>query len=108
MSKVKKVVGDIPNAVVSTGYGPAYLVYDFHISRVEGKLLTLIEGLGLRDSQEKAVKDLTRDIVQSLYRDTKYIYGEAVSVAIDKQDEITLGGTVGLASPTPPNYTPTF
>lgn len=105
MSKGTKSIK--PDSSPAIGYASGYIVFDYNISRVEGKLLTLIEGLGLRDSQEKAIKDLTRDIVQSLYRETEYVYGEAIQAAFEKQHEITLGGTVGMGS-TPPNYTPAF
>lgn len=87
------------------GHKSGYLVYDFQIGRVEGKLLTLIETLGLHESQEKATKDLTRDIVQSLYRDTQYLYGQAVYAALEKQDELKASG---VGENLPPNYTPAF
>jgi hypothetical protein len=41
----------------------AYVIEDYLISRLEGRLLTMIESIGLKDTQEKAVKDLVRSEV---------------------------------------------
>lgn len=48
------------------GWGSGYIIQDHQISHLEGKLLTLIESMGLKDSQEKAVKDMVRTHVWEL------------------------------------------
>jgi hypothetical protein len=40
-----------------------YLIDNFEIKQIEGKLLTIVESIGLPDTQEKAVKGLVRQAV---------------------------------------------
>lgn len=42
------------------GYGQAYVISPSAISALEGRLLTLVETMGLRESQENAVKSLVK------------------------------------------------
>ena len=59
-------------------------IYDYQIQSLEGKLLTFIESLGLKDSQEKSAKDIFRDIFyQVMYFETEYIGGEFLNIAIE-------------------------
>ncbi len=53
------------------------IVYDYEIQSLEGRLLTFIESLGLRESQEKSAKDIFREIFyDGLYQRTLYVRGE--------------------------------
>ncbi len=52
---------------------PGWLIHDYAIQHLEGKLLTLIESWGLKDSQEKAVKDLVRQEVWSVIHGAEYV-----------------------------------
>lgn len=64
------------------------VVYDYQISQLEGRLLTLIESLGLRESQESAVKDMLKGIVREImYTESTYVFGEYLHEAIQKQRE---------------------
>lgn len=47
-------------------YSSGYVVNDYQVQHLEGRLLTLIESIGLKDTQEKAVKDLVRNEVWML------------------------------------------
>lgn len=76
-------------------------IYDYQIGSLEGRLLTLVEGLGLRESQENAAKDMLKSILRTaLYIDTTYVYGNYLNEAIKKSREdqdngagVTSGGT---------------
>lgn len=47
----------------STPDNVIYVIRSWAIQNLEGKLLTLIETLGLRETQEKAVKDMIRPLI---------------------------------------------
>ena len=42
------------------GWGPGYVIEQGETSRLEGRLLTLIEAIGMPDKQEEALKGLIR------------------------------------------------
>jgi hypothetical protein len=50
-----------------------FVIWPYEVGDIEGKLLTIVESIGLPESQEKAVKGLVRqalwDIVDKPYRD---------------------------------------
>lgn len=48
------------NAIIGHLYEGGYIVTDAQLSYLEGRLLTLVDSWGLKDSQEKAGKDLLR------------------------------------------------
>lgn len=84
MSKPKIVAMETP-AGVSVG---GYVVYEYDVKNLEGKLLTLIESLGLKDTQEKSVKSLFKDILyRSLYLDTIFVQGNILNEALKKNYE---------------------
>lgn len=63
----------------------ARVVYDYQIQSLEGRLLTFIESLGLRESQEKSAKDVFREIFYSgLYRELVWVRGEDIGPVVDK------------------------
>ena len=51
---------------VAPSYGWCYGIQEYQLSHLEGRLLTLMESLGLRDTQEKAIKDLVKNEVWNL------------------------------------------
>jgi len=51
---------------VNPSYGWCYAIQEYQLSHLEGRLLTLMESLGLRDTQEKAIKDLVKNEVWGL------------------------------------------
>lgn len=68
-------------------------IYDYQIGSLEGKLLTLLESFGLRESQENAAKDMLKSILRtSLYIETTYVYGEFLNPAIQKSVELQRNG----------------
>lgn len=48
-------------------YGWGFILGEGDKSFIEGRLLTFLESLGLKDSQEKAAKDILRQEVQSWF-----------------------------------------
>ncbi len=65
MSMEKTVIKSSSNEQASYGYG--FVVNEGDRAYMEGRLLTFLESLGLKDSQEKAAKDLLRQEVQSWF-----------------------------------------
>lgn len=61
-------------AGLQASYGPAYVIPVHSVSYMEGKLLTIIETMGLKEVQEKAVKDLVRQAIwNSIMNESVYI-----------------------------------
>lgn len=59
------------------------VIYDYQIRELEGRLLTFIEMLGLRESQEKSAKDVFRDMFyKGLYQETIWIRGEMLEPVV--------------------------
>ena len=76
------------------GYEGAYLIHDWSIKNLEGRLLTMVESWGLKDTQEKSVKDLVRQEVWSLITPCFYVGGEDVTALHEKYPNNTqVGGT---------------
>lgn len=74
----------MPTGVATDGR----VIYDYQIGELEGKLLTLIDSLGFDENREKATKDLLKGFLrQSLYCETRYVFGEFLNEAIKKQIE---------------------
>lgn len=68
----KKIDGGSANP-----HSDCYVVYDGSVGNLEGRVLTIIESLGLKDSQEKAVKDLLRnEIWQWTNAVSSFVWGE--------------------------------
>ncbi|MBC9882165.1 hypothetical protein G8O24_33090 [Bradyrhizobium sp. INPA01-394B] len=92
----RKAKGIAPGDVPSGDPMDGRVIYPFQISDLEGRLLTFIEGLGLRESQEKAAKDLFRDIYYTIMWDrTHYVDGRCLNEAIVKSDALRSGAQVG-------------
>lgn len=64
-----------------------HALYDWEVNTLIGRLLTLVESLGLRETQERAVKDLVRQEVSHLFS-CQGVDGEALNTAITKTTEI--------------------
>lgn len=59
-------MNDVPRGI--TGDGPAYVIFPTEIGNIEGRVLTVLESLGLPPTQEKAAKDLLRkSIWENIY-----------------------------------------
>lgn len=72
------------------------VIYDYQIGSLEGKLLTFIESLGLRESQEKSAKDVFKGIYYPvMYFETEHVWGEQLNKAIT---ESRARGAVGSGS----------
>lgn len=71
MSK-KNTSSTVPRSEPMTGY----MYWPYQASTLEGKLLTFVESLGFRETQEKAVKDIVRGIFYEFYKDVMYVEGE--------------------------------
>lgn len=70
-------------------------IYDYQIRELEGKLLTLIEGVGLGEKQDKAVKDMFRDIFyRAMYQETPLIAGEPLQFALNETRRQGIGSLV--------------
>lgn len=78
------------------------IIYDYQIGSLEGKLLTFIESLGLRESQEKSAKEMFKEIYyRQMYFETEYVGGEQLNKA--REDWIMENGERGprVASSSP-------
>lgn len=61
------------------------VIYDYQIQTLEGKMLTFIESLGLRESQEKSAKDIFRDIFyRSMYFELETVHDKYFNDPIEK------------------------
>lgn len=52
--------------ITINGYGTG------HFKRLEGKLMTLLESLGLKETQEKAIKDLVRGEIWHMWEHSSF------------------------------------
>lgn len=96
MSKQKKQDGLPPPS--SWGYG--YVFYENFPDQIIGKVLTLIEALGLPDKQEESVKSLVRQAIWNEVSDT------GISITPERHTEIRnlhyekkYGANIGGATP---------
>lgn len=62
---MSKIIKSSSNEQVGYGYG--FVLNEHDRGYIEGRLLTFLESLGLKDSQEKAAKDMLRQEVQSWF-----------------------------------------
>ena len=81
-------------------YSSGYILHDYAVQHLEGELLTFIESLGLRDSQEKAAKDIFRNIYyKAIYQSSQFITGEQANKVRTENEGI---GMSGAMTPVPP------
>lgn len=80
MSKEKMVIKSSSNE--QTGYGYSFVIGEGDRSYIEGRLLTFLESLGLKDSQEKAAKDLLRQEVSSWFYSNALGISSELSTAV--------------------------
>ena len=74
------------------------VIYEYQIRNLEGKILTFIESLGLRESQEKSAKDMFKEFFyRDMYMETAYVYGDLLQPAIKKSKEMQENGA-GVAT----------
>lgn len=72
--KLRNVMNN--NETPKVGYTGGYIVVESQFQHLEGRLLTLVEALGLRESQEKSVKDLIRSEVWQTLNPCFWINGD--------------------------------
>ena len=63
-------------------YGTGYAVTEGFIPTLEGQLLTLVESFGLKETQEKAAKDLVRQTIWKAVYGYAVVIGERTNTAI--------------------------
>lgn len=51
-----------------------YGFYEHQFSDLQGKLLTIIDALGLHEPQNKAVKDMVKSSLWEMYEHAKFMY----------------------------------
>lgn len=76
-------------------YESGYILDNYHIEHLTGRLLTLIEALGLRESQEKSLKDLVKQEVWKLTDGCFIIPGSARQELYDKYRPTATGSLPG-------------
>jgi hypothetical protein len=69
----------------TVGYGPAYVVHSEAPDFLVGRLLTIIEAVGLPQGQEKAIKDIIRSEVYGTINapTTVWINGDLTNIIKD-------------------------
>lgn len=86
--------------VNTVGYGSGYIIQEYSVQHLEGRLLTLLESLGLPDKQETAAKGLFRQEAWSLLNNAHYISNEQHSRVMEenaKLDQSRVGSTPARA-----------
>lgn len=68
-------------------FSSGYVITDDQIRHLEGRLLTLVESIGLKDTQEKAVKDLVRNEVWLLLSPCFIVSAEDHSLLREKYEK---------------------
>ncbi len=59
------------------------VIYDYQIQALEGRILTFIESLGLRESQEKSAKDIFRELFyRGMYNETLWVNGDMLGPVV--------------------------
>ena len=58
LSKVMQI--EVTSANNNKSFGHGYVVPQHVLDRITGRVLTLVEGMGLKDGQERAIKDLIK------------------------------------------------
>ena len=80
----------VPNDYVPTEYG--YMVWSWQISHVEGKLLTLIEALGLGEKQESAIKNQVKENLYYLFTQTHLLSPSKAFEIINMKEGVSQPG----------------
>jgi len=70
------------------GIPGAYAVQEEQINRLIGELLTIVDALGLRESQQKSAKDLVMQKVWSAFQSHDYVDGRVLVLYRDIQWQI--------------------
>lgn len=65
------------------GVGSCYLKNSETVEFLIGRVLTIIDTLGLKDKQDKSVKDLIKQEIRSYFREEDWINQELASVIVD-------------------------
>ena len=70
------------------GIGNGYVMPEHQISTLIGRLLTLIEALGLKELQEKSIKELVKQEVWGNVRDMQFIQGDLLTTVINIEERL--------------------
>lgn len=70
-----------------------YVIHDWSVGTLEGRLLTMVESWGLKDSQEKAIKDLVRQEVWKILEPCFVIAGTDLQNLVEKYAKDKSNGT---------------
>lgn len=68
-------------------FSGGYFYFPSQIDNIIGKLLTLAETLGLKDTQEKAYKDMVRNVVYEFCGNTKWVNSDIVNKIMEYSDK---------------------
>lgn len=60
--------------VNSLSFGEGYVIFRDVPETIVGSILEIVEAIGLKDSQEKAVKDIIRQKIYSVFYDKDPVY----------------------------------
>lgn len=82
----------------TVSYGPGSVFDDSHFSHLEGRLLTILESIGLPEGQEKAVKDLVRSELWITFGHGSYITGNQRTAIIKENSSVSMNGTAQVNS----------
>jgi len=85
MSKLSKVEG------ADVSWDDAYVVDYKTPDRIAGKIFSVIEAMGLKDTQEEASKDIIRTIIWEIFNDSVYISSDIHSEIREKVAEDSRG-----------------
>ena len=80
------------NGILGSSYDPSMsgcIVEQWKIGNLVGKLLTIVESLGLKDTQEKALKDILRNEIHDMFTLCSYISYEDAE-RIREKNELAL------------------
>lgn len=109
MSKKNKELIDVPSTLVCNNtfykedWGNALLVQEGMGGVLVGKLLTIIESLGLPEKQEKATKDIIRNEVYDAF-DNAWIIGDTDHAYLREKafkfGQLSCGGNIPPGFPT--------
>lgn len=91
-----------PRLAEGVGYGAGKILQDHRFQYLEGRLLTIIETIGLSQSQETALKSLIRNEVWDTYQNGCYINSdEHTAIQFRREEERRKGMSIGDSYPIP-------
>ena len=71
---------EIKSSDSKVGMGNGYVIPEHQVSSLIGKLLTLVETLGLQEKQENSFKDIVKQAIWGSVRDNKPVDSELLTL----------------------------